>query len=109
VALGHGHRLLAALARGRDRDRLRREPLMRATRDLEVGSADRPGELCSFGQVALGVRESPGPGLDDPEIQERDCAAFATHRNLIVRFIRDRSVEQVHLVDHVAEPTATPG
>ena len=45
---------------------------MRATRDLQVGSADRLGERGSLGEVPLGVGESPGPRLDDPEIQQRD-------------------------------------
>ncbi len=73
---------------------------MRATRDLEVGSADRLGERGSLGEVPLGVGESPGPRLDDPEIQQRDSPQLTTHRDLFVRFVCDRSIEQVHLLDH---------
>ena len=81
---------------------------MRATRDLQVGPADRLGERGSLGEVPLGVGESPGPRLDDPEIQQRDSPQLTAHRDLIVRFVRDRSIEQVHLLDHLRELTATP-
>ena len=60
---------------------------MRATRDLEVGSADRPGERGALGEVPLSVGESPGPRLDDPEIQQRDRPQLTTHRDPIVRFV----------------------
>ena len=75
---------------------------MRATRDLQVGSADRLGERGSLGEVPLGVGESPGPRLDDPEIHQRDSAQLTAHRDLIARFVCDRSIEQVHLLDHFA-------
>ncbi len=81
---------------------------MRATRDFEVWSADRLGERGSFGEVALGVDESPRPRLDDPEIHQRDSPQLATHRDQFARFVCDRSIKQVHLLDHFRELTATP-
>ena len=60
---------------------------MRATRDLEVRPADRPGERGSLGEVPLSVGESPRPRLDDPEIQQRDRPQFAAHRDLFVRLV----------------------
>ena len=60
---------------------------MRATRDLEVGPADRPGELCPLGKVTLSIVESTRPRLDDPEIQQRDRPQIATHRDLIVGLV----------------------
>ena len=58
--------------------------------------------------MPLGIGESPGPRLDDPEIHQRDCPQLATHRDLVARFVCDRSIEQVHLLDYFAELTATP-
>ena len=81
---------------------------MRATRDLQVGPADRLGERGSLGEVPLGVGESPGPRLDDPEIQQRDSPQLTAHRDRVARFVRDRSIEQVHLLDHFTELTAAP-
>jgi hypothetical protein len=48
IALGQRHGLTAALVRGRDRDQLRREALMRAAGDLQVRSADRLRERGSL-------------------------------------------------------------
>ena len=81
---------------------------MCATRDLEVGSADRLGERGSLGEVPLGVGESPGPRLDDPEIHQRDSPQLAAHRDQLARFVCDRSIKQVHLLDHFRELTAAP-
>ena len=81
---------------------------MRATRDLEVGSADRLGELGSLGKVPLGIGESPRPRLDDPEIHQRDRPQLTAHRDQLARFVCDRSIEQVHLLDHFRELAATP-
>ena len=81
---------------------------MRATRDLEVGPADRLGERGSLGKVPLGVVESPRPRLDDPEIQQRDCPQLTAHRDRFARFVRDRGIEQVHLLDDFRELTAAP-
>ena len=57
---------------------------MGATRDLQVGPADRSSEVGSLGEVPIGIDQSPGPRLDDPEIQERDGPKLAAHRHLIV-------------------------
>src|SRR6266404_7835595 len=81
---------------------------MRATRDLEVRSADRLGKRGSLGEVPLSISEAAGPHLDNPEIQQRDCPQLTTHRDLIVRPVCDRSIEQVHLLDYFVELTATP-
>ena len=80
---------------------------MSATRDLEVGPADRLGERGALGKVPLGIVESPRPRLDDPEIHQRDSPQLTAHRDLLARFVCDRSVEQVHLLDHLGELTAT--
>jgi hypothetical protein len=72
MAFGQAHRLTPPFARARERDERRREKLVSATRDLEVGPADLLGERGALGKVPLGIVESPGPRLDDPEIQQRD-------------------------------------
>ena len=81
---------------------------MSATRDLQVGSADRLGERRSLGKVPLGVVEPPAPGLDDPEVHQRDSTQLGTPRGRFVRLVCDRSVEQVHLLDYFRELTAAP-
>ena len=108
MKLGEGHRLKAALARGRDRHRASTgTPDAPGTRPRgrdgrSSGRARRPRE------VALGIGEPPGPRLDDPEIQQRDSTKLAAHRDRSARLVGDRRVEQVHLLDHVAELTAAP-
>ena len=58
--------------------------------------------------MALGVVKSPRPCLDDPEIHQRDCPQLATHRDLLARFVCDRSLEQVHLLHGFHELPAAP-
>ena len=49
-----------------------------------VGKKSRPSrDLSAVGEVPLRVLESPGPGLDDAEIHQRDAAQFTTHRDLV--------------------------
>jgi hypothetical protein len=80
---------------------------MRAASDLEVGPPDRLGECSSLGEVPFSVGESPSPCLDDPEIQQCDCPQLAVHRDRIVRVVVDRSIEQVHLLEHCRELSVT--
>ena len=108
IALGQGHRLTPPFARGRERDKPCRENLVSATRDLQVRPADRLGERSSLREVPLGIVESPGPRLGDPEIQQRDSPQLTTHRGRFVRFVGDRGIEKVHLLDHFRELTAAP-
>src|SRR5256886_17165744 len=85
-----------------------RKRLIRAARDLYVGSADRPGERRSLGEVALGVLEPPRPCLDDPEIHQRDCPQLTAHPDLFARFVSDRSLQKVHLLHGFRELSAAP-
>jgi hypothetical protein len=78
------------------------------TRDLQVGAADRLGELGSLGEVTLGVRQSPRPRLDDPEIHQGDTAQLAAHCDQPARLVCDRQIEEAYLLDHLRELTATP-
>src|SRR6267154_2437300 len=79
---------------------------MCATRDLEIGSADRLRERGALGEVPLRVLESPGPYLDDPEIHQRYRSQLTAHRDLVARFVGRRAVKQVHLLHYFGEPTA---
>ena len=108
MAFGQGHRLTSPFARARERDKRCREDLVSATCDLEVRPADRLGERSALGKVPLGIVESPRPRLDDPEIQECDSTQLTAHRDRFARIFGNRSVEQIHLVDHFAELTAAP-
>ena len=81
---------------------------MGATRDLEIGPPDRPSKRGAFGKVPLGIVESPRPRLDDPEVQQRDRPQVAPQCDRSARLVRDRSVEQVHLLDHLRELAAPP-
>jgi hypothetical protein len=108
MTLGQGHHLTASLACGRDRDQLRRESPMGATGDFQVGPADRLGERGSLGEVPLRVGESPRPRLDDPEIQQRDSPQLTSHRDRFARFVSDRRIEQIHLLDDFTELPAAP-
>ena len=82
---------------------------MRTTRHLEIGSADRVRQGGSLRQVPVGIVETPGPGLDDPKIHQRDGSQLTSHHDRLVRSGRDRRVQQVHLLDHFRKPTASPG
>ena len=81
---------------------------MGATGDFQIGAADRLGERGALGEVPLPVGESPRPRLDDPEIQQRDSRELTTHRDRFARFVCDRSIEQIHLLEDFTELTATP-
>src|SRR3954447_1535327 len=63
MAFGQGDRLTPPFARARERDTRCRENLVSATRDLEVGPADRLSERGALGEVPLGIVESPRPRL----------------------------------------------
>jgi hypothetical protein len=76
--------------------------------NISERSADRLGERGSLGEVPLRVGESPRPRLDDPEIQQRDPPQLTAHRDRFARFVCDRSVEQIHLLDYFNELPATP-
>jgi hypothetical protein len=58
IAFGQGHRLTPPFVRARERDKLRREDLVSAARDLEIGAADLLGERGALGEVPLGIVES---------------------------------------------------
>src|SRR3954454_21517434 len=90
IAFGQSYRLTPPFARARQRDKRCRENLVSATRDLEVGPADRLGERGALAEVPLGIVESPRPHLDDPEIQQRDSPQLTAHRDRFARFVRYR-------------------
>ena len=81
---------------------------MSAARDFEIRPADPLSEHGSLREMPLGVNESARPGLNDPEIQQRDSPQLAPHRVRIARRLGNRSVEQLHLFDDFTELTATP-
>ena len=58
--------------------------------------------------MPLGVVESPGPRLYDSQVHQRDPSQLTTRRDLFVRFVCDRHIEQVHLFDYLRELTTTP-
>src|SRR5439155_20839758 len=79
---------------------------MCATRDLQIGSADRLRERGALGEVPLRGVESPGPCLDDPEIHQRDPPQLTAYRDLVARFVCRRGAKQVHLLHYFGELTA---